>query len=250
MLVLARRPDETIVFPNVGVTLRIVRVKGQVVRVAIDAPDDVRILRGEIATEPGDSRPGPRGLSAEWVHALRNRLNSAFLSGELLKALLESGNSEDVQGRLTDLLTELQSLDELLEFDEASNEPVAEEAPFRVLVVEDQENERTLLANVLEMKGAQVAAVGDGCEALEYLRTHERPDFILLDMSMPRCSGPELLESLRREKIFHDLKVFAVSGQTEQSSGVPVGPNGVDGWFRKPLNTKRLIASMHTAAGA
>ena len=48
MLVLSRRPSEKILFPGVGISVEIVQTKGNTVRVGIEAPEDVRILRGEL----------------------------------------------------------------------------------------------------------------------------------------------------------------------------------------------------------
>ena len=48
MLVLSRRSEEQIVFPELGITVEVLRIKGNVVRLGIKAPDSVRILRGEL----------------------------------------------------------------------------------------------------------------------------------------------------------------------------------------------------------
>ena len=48
MLVLSRRKDETIVFPELGISVEIIRVEGNKVRLGIKAPDSIRILRGEL----------------------------------------------------------------------------------------------------------------------------------------------------------------------------------------------------------
>ena len=49
MLVLTRRADQKIVFPSVGITVDVLRVKGNVVKIGIQAPPDVQVLRHEIA---------------------------------------------------------------------------------------------------------------------------------------------------------------------------------------------------------
>lgn len=246
MLVLARRPSETIVFPNVGITLKVVRVKGQVVRIGIEAPDDVSILRGEISPVEADTdRFGNSDPpSADRIHELRNRLNHTLLTVEVMHTLIQQGRFEEVSCKFAELLTDLQSFDEVLEPEHTPRETDPRNADLRVLIVDDQANERQLLANLLQLNGCQVDTVGDGLEALEYLETQSKPDIILLDMSMPRCDGAQFLETLRCREEFRHLRVFAVSGQSSQSTGVPVGPEGVDGWFRKPLNTNRLISSL------
>src|SRR5438045_3918509 len=86
MLVLTRRPEEKIVFPNLGVTVKILRVQGSAVRVGVEAPPDVRVLRNELADPIAERAAVPR-LS----HALRNRLNSVNLSLHLLQRQLGQG---------------------------------------------------------------------------------------------------------------------------------------------------------------
>ena len=48
MLVLSRRKEETIEFPELGISVEIIRVEGNKVRLGIKAPDSIRILRGEL----------------------------------------------------------------------------------------------------------------------------------------------------------------------------------------------------------
>lgn len=54
MLVLSRRESEKIFFPDLGISLEIVRVKGNTVRVGINAPQEVRVLRGELMDRSQD----------------------------------------------------------------------------------------------------------------------------------------------------------------------------------------------------
>ena len=50
MLVLSRKAEETIEFPELGISIEVIRVKGSAVRVGIKAPDSVRVLRGELTS--------------------------------------------------------------------------------------------------------------------------------------------------------------------------------------------------------
>src|SRR5262249_29674807 len=67
----------------------------------------------------------------------------------------------------------------------------------RALLVEDDRNERELLASYLRMAGIEVDVAGDGCAALEYLRRPEPPDVVLLDMGLPRCDGATAVKIIR-----------------------------------------------------
>jgi carbon storage regulator len=59
MLVLSRRTDETIAIPDLGITIKVIKVKGKTVSIGIEAPDQIQILRGELvesATSFNDSQ--------------------------------------------------------------------------------------------------------------------------------------------------------------------------------------------------
>ena len=68
MLVLSRRPGEKVLFPGVGISVEIIRSKGNTVRIGIEAPEDIRIIRGELepkvsASDSPNSSPGLMALS-------------------------------------------------------------------------------------------------------------------------------------------------------------------------------------------
>ncbi len=88
-------------------------------------------------------------------------------------------------------------------------EPVAEEGPSAVLpfnrtilrpsilIVEDDEDMRQILIQLLEFQGWPAHAVSDGAQALDALQKH-RPSLILLDLAMPRMNGVEFRTAQRR----------------------------------------------------
>jgi CheY-like chemotaxis protein len=107
--------------------------------------------------------------------------------------------------------------------------------------VEDNANERELLALLLRRSGLEVDTAGDGCDALEYLHTRGRPDVVLLDMGLPRLDGPSTVRELRRLPACAGLKVFAVSGHPREEFDLDAGPSGIDRWFQKPIDPGALI---------
>ncbi|MGZ3451486.1 MAG: response regulator [Polyangiales bacterium] len=68
-----------------------------------------------------------------------------------------------------------------------------------VLVVDDDDDLRTMVETILEDAGYVVRRAGDGVEALEQLAQMGRPDLILLDMRMPRMDGWELGRRVRSQ---------------------------------------------------
>ncbi len=112
------------------------------------------------------------------------------------------------------------------------------------LIVEDNDNERHLLAGFLNMVGFEVVTAENGVAALEYLTSHERPDVVLLDMLMPECDGPTAVTKIRRKAELEGLRIFAVSGTSPAQLGLETGPKGIDRWFHKPINPEELAREM------
>jgi carbon storage regulator len=62
VLILSRRPNEKIVLPGLNVTIEVLSVKGNTVRLGITAPDGVHIVREELLEGPSKAAPARRGL--------------------------------------------------------------------------------------------------------------------------------------------------------------------------------------------
>jgi CheY-like chemotaxis protein len=87
-----------------------------------------------------------------------------------------------------------------------------------VLVVDDEPDVRAYLAQTLSDAGFRVETAGDGLEALERIRAHP-PDFISLDLVMPRMSGHKLLYELRRDKALARIPVVIVTAHAGDELG-------------------------------
>ena len=236
MLVLSRRADEKIVFPSIGVTVHLLRINGNVARIGIDAPPELRVLRQEL-----DGTPPPRPAGPSPTHELCNRLSKVTLTLHLFQRQREAGLAAEAEATLERAFAALGALDRDAVSALVGGRPTPKpgRAP-RALLVEDDSNERELLAGILGMNGCECATAADGEEALAYLAAHARPDVVLLDMLMPRCDGPATVRAIRAEPRLADLRVFGVSGTRPQDLGVPTGPGGIDGWFPKPLDPRTL----------
>lgn len=238
MLVLSRRADEKIVFPAIGVTVHLLRIKGNVVRIGIDAPPELVVLRQEL--EKSGVRPQP-AATRSGTHEICNRLSKISLGLHLFQKQREARMLAAADETLAKVLSGLEALDrETVGALIQGEQEKRGNRPPRALLVEDDPNERELLAGLLGMNGCECATAADGIEALDYLASHERPDVVLLDMLMPRCDGPSTLRAIRSQPRLADLKVFCVSGTPPQDLGVATGPGGIDGWYSKPLNPRTL----------
>lgn len=239
MLVLSRRPSEKILFPTLGVTVEIASVSKRVVRVGIDAPPSVPVVREEIASESMKRACAP---SKPANHRQRNRLHTASLAIHLAQRQLQAGLTREAEASLGEALNEYAKLDEELAVE--NKKTAANSREIRTLLVEDDANESALLAEFLRLYGIKVETANDGQAALDYLQSHERPDVILLDMRMPRCDGPATLAAIRANAQYEATKVFAVSGADPNDCIFQGSTRGVDGWFRKPVNPRKLVEEM------
>ena len=242
MLVLSRRPEDSIEFPELDITIEILQVKGSTVRVGIDAPLEIKVLRGEL-TSAGQSDVAKKiVVNAAEAHEIRNQLNNLTVAAALTKKLLAQGKTNLAADMLNDALDNLANKNSAANANSFSNPHAV--GP-RALLVEDAANEREMLAGFLRLHGYEVETVGDGVEAIEYLEDNEKPDFLLVDMNMPRLNGPEMIRQIRSNPGFDDIEIFAVSGHTPASAGVDVHKNRIADWFQKPLQPAGLVASIN-----
>lgn len=122
---------------------------------------------------------------------------------------------------------------------EHSAEP--EVAGALVLLVEDRDSLRTVLACALRDHGYRVLEAADGVDALErVLEAEERPSILVSDVLMPRMGGTELSRMLRAR--LPDLPVLFMSGYVDDSE--PTGIGGPVELLTKPFETEALLRAM------
>jgi signal transduction histidine kinase/ActR/RegA family two-component response regulator len=114
-----------------------------------------------------------------------------------------------------------------------------------VLVVEDQRDNRELLATMLEeMLGVRVITATDGIDALE--RAEQQPDLILLDLMLPRLDGFEVVRRLKAAAHTREIPVLALTALTRPTERDEALAAGCDGLILKPFDTDELIAAVAT----
>ncbi len=245
MLVLSRRQNEKIVFPNLGISVEVVRIAGRAVRIGVNAPPEIRVAREEVADKFEATLDIPNVMGRRMRHALRNRLNTAALALQVLHRRLEAGQTEDAEPLIFKVFDELSAVDAQLDAEKKAESEQRGIRNRRALIVEDNANEGQLLAEYLRMSGYDVEIVEDGLKAISYLKKNEHPDLVLLDMCMPRLDGPKTITSIRCVTKWRGLKLFAVSGANQRDLGVETGPRGVDRWFSKPVDARTLVSEMN-----
>lgn len=124
-----------------------------------------------------------------------------------------------------------------------------------ILVAEDCADDRALLADALADCRCDVAMVGDGQKALEYLegsgeyrdRRRSLPRLLLLDLKMPVKDGYETLGELRRRERWKLLPVVVLSSSAQPEDVERCYRLGANGYLVKPSELSELSAMMRAA---
>jgi CheY-like chemotaxis protein len=118
----------------------------------------------------------------------------------------------------------------------------------RVLVVDDNDNIRRLIAINLELEGFEVVTARDGIEALELVRD-AAPDVITIDWKMPRLDGPQTVARLRADPRTRDLPIAMVTANAQEVDRAYGESFGVDAYLTKPFDPQALVAMVRRLAG-
>jgi two-component system cell cycle sensor histidine kinase/response regulator CckA len=118
----------------------------------------------------------------------------------------------------------------------------------RVLVVDDEAEVRTLLRRTLEQCGYHVVVANDGEEALAAFE-REGGEFavVVLDLTMPRLSGPETFRRLRERNA--TVPVLLTSGYAQEEALREFGQGELAGFLRKPFRPQQLLTAMFATVG-
>jgi len=112
-----------------------------------------------------------------------------------------------------------------------------------VLIVEDDPELRRDLALSLDEHGFSLEVAADGQEALERLRHSCRPQLVLLDLSMPRMDGGDVLANMERHPEWCRLPVVVMTGSIEGVLAYALQLGGVC-VLEKPFGTQELLAAI------
>ncbi len=119
-------------------------------------------------------------------------------------------------------------------------------APGRILVVDDDPNNREILDRWLTRDGHSVISAGSGREALEILR-EQTVDLVLLDMMMPDMSGLDVLAALRARPAVQPPPVLVISAYDEAHSAVQCIEAGAEDYLPKPFDRVLMRARVGAA---
>lgn len=114
---------------------------------------------------------------------------------------------------------------------------------LRIVVVEDLEDTRVLVAELLEKQGHHVLCAHDGETAIELICA-ERPDVALVDIGLPNKDGYEVAREVRRVLQEGAPRMIAVTGYAQQTDRAAASAAGFDAHVSKPATVRELFAAL------
>jgi CheY-like chemotaxis protein len=117
----------------------------------------------------------------------------------------------------------------------------------RILIVEDHPTMREAMRLVLEGEGFDIDEASDGDQALAAVH-EEPPDLVLLDMSIPGASGPDVLAAVKNDPVSSDVRVIVVTATGEEGRAAAMA-GGADHYFTKPFSPIALLQAVESVLG-
>ena len=117
----------------------------------------------------------------------------------------------------------------------------------RILIVEDHPTMREAMRLVLEGEGFDIDEASDGDQALAAVKA-EPPDLVLLDMSIPGISGPDVLAAMKRDPGNSKVRVIVVTATGEEGRAAAMA-GGADHYFTKPFSPIALLQAVEEVLG-
>ena len=111
----------------------------------------------------------------------------------------------------------------------------------RILIVEDQEDNRTILRDVLSTVGYELIEALNGEDGVK-LAQNERPDLILMDIQLPKMDGYEATQQIKSIAELKTIPIIAVTSYALSGDEAKARAAGCDGYIAKPYSPRELLA--------
>jgi two-component system cell cycle response regulator DivK len=115
-------------------------------------------------------------------------------------------------------------------------------------LVEDNEMNRDMLSRRLERKGHQILIAVDGQQAIDFAAA-EKPDLILIDMSLPVVDGWEATRRLKASEATRQIPLIALTAHAMPEDERKSREAGCDDYDTKPIDLPRLLEKMDALLG-
>jgi two-component system sensor histidine kinase ChiS len=120
------------------------------------------------------------------------------------------------------------------------------EGEFKLLIVDDELVNLQVLVNHLSLENYTIKQASLGTEALEIIENGFKPDMILLDVMMPRMTGYEVTERLRKFYPATELPILMLTAKNQTSDLVEGLAAGANDYLTKPISKHELLARVKT----
>ena len=117
-----------------------------------------------------------------------------------------------------------------------------------VLLVEDEEQLRRVMKDLLQREGYTVAEARDGIQALDEVDRHA-PDVIILDLNLPGLDGYGVLAQLRSRPATKEIPIMVLTAKGDEDNEVRVFELGADDFVTKPFRARSLTARIEAVLG-
>ena len=117
-----------------------------------------------------------------------------------------------------------------------------------VLIVEDNEDNRLIYSQYLAHGGFRVLEAGNGAEGIDVAR-RERPDIVLMDISMPVMDGLTATRTLKADADLRSIPVIALTAHAMATDEAMAREAGCDGYISKPVMPKDVRAEVERWIG-
>lgn len=109
----------------------------------------------------------------------------------------------------------------------------------KILVVDDNQDSRELVKKILSRKGYRLLEAADGEDALKKI-ANEKPDLILMDISLPKIDGYELTRRLKSQEAFKTIPIIALTAHAMKGDREKALAAGCEGYLSKPINVREF----------
>ena len=117
-----------------------------------------------------------------------------------------------------------------------------------ILVVEDQEDNRQILRDLLGSVGYDMIEAGDGLAALAAVKAR-RPDLILMDIQLPEVSGLEVTKWIKEDDDLKSIPIIAVTAFAMKGDEEKIREGGCEAYLSKPISVGKFIETIRHFLG-
>lgn len=113
----------------------------------------------------------------------------------------------------------------------------------RILVVEDQEDNRRIVRDLLTSVGYEIIEAVTGDEGVEMARAHT-PALILMDIQLPGLDGYAAMRRIKADPALHQIPIIAVTSYALSGDDLKAQQAGCDAYVSKPFSPRVLLAKI------